>query len=218
MRTYRCLCGNGLFFDNGLCLACEREVGLCPACRNLVALVEGDDGKLQCGNPECNSPLAKCFNYSEYEVCNRCVVPTVDDGSELCDCCRFNQTIPDPPADWAERYISAYASMHPWEDFAETWGTCLAMVGALDTTHHRGLSGESDPQNADVAQMIVRYQQLGISLNEMNRSMGLLDLAPEIIVAPVVEKLAFIHELVQQGRAENGALQPQTSAPERGVH
>ena len=48
--------------------------------------------------------------------------------------------------------------------------------------------------------MIVRYQQLGISLNEMNRSMGLFDLAPEVIVPPVVEKLAFIHALVQQGR------------------
>ena len=45
------------------------------------------------------------------------------------------------------------------------------MVSALDTAHHRGLGGESDPQTADVA------------------------------------KLAFIHELVQQGRAENGALQ-----------
>ena len=50
-----------------------------------------------------------------------------------------------PPADWAERYISAYASMHPWEDFAETWATYLAMVSAaLDTAHHRGLGGESD--------------------------------------------------------------------------
>ena len=33
-----------------------------------------------------------------------------------------------PPADWSQRFISAYASMHPWEDFAETWGTYLDMV------------------------------------------------------------------------------------------
>jgi len=41
----------------------------------------------------------------------------------------------------------------------------------------------------------------------MNRSMGLLDLVPEVLVAPVIQKLHFIHELVHQGRLENGALQ-----------
>ena len=25
------------------------------------------------------------------------------------------------PADWPERFVSAYAGSHPWEDFAETW-------------------------------------------------------------------------------------------------
>ena len=30
--------------------------------------------------------------------------------------------------------------------------------------------------------MVQRYQQLGIALNEINRSMGLLDLVPEVIV------------------------------------
>ena len=26
-----------------------------------------------------------------------------------------------PPSDWRERFVSGYASAHPWEDFAETW-------------------------------------------------------------------------------------------------
>jgi hypothetical protein len=56
--------------------------------------------------------------------------------------------------------------------------------------------------------MIKQYQQLGVALNEINRNMGLLDLVPEVIVPPVVEKLRFVHELVRQGRAENGALAP----------
>ncbi|MCC9136081.1 putative zinc-binding metallopeptidase [Pontibacter silvestris] len=30
-----------------------------------------------------------------------------------------------PKPDWQNSYISAYATMHPWEDFAETWGTVL---------------------------------------------------------------------------------------------
>ena len=37
-----------------------------------------------------------------------------------------------PPADWAQNFISAYATMHPWEDFAETWATYLDMISGLD--------------------------------------------------------------------------------------
>ena len=28
-----------------------------------------------------------------------------------------------PPANWADNFISAYASSHPWEDWAESWAT-----------------------------------------------------------------------------------------------
>ena len=30
-----------------------------------------------------------------------------------------------PPSAWQERFITAYASTHPWEDFAETWAHYL---------------------------------------------------------------------------------------------
>jgi hypothetical protein len=31
-----------------------------------------------------------------------------------------------PPPDWRNSYISSYAAMHPWEDWAETWAhTCM---------------------------------------------------------------------------------------------
>ena len=38
-----------------------------------------------------------------------------------------------PPAGWRERHISAYASSHPWEDWAETWAHYLHIVDSLDT-------------------------------------------------------------------------------------
>ena len=38
-----------------------------------------------------------------------------------------------PPADWPLRHVSAYASSHAWEDWAETWAHYLHMVDALDT-------------------------------------------------------------------------------------
>ena len=76
-----------------------------------------------------------------------------------------------------------------------------------------GFGGVSDLFNADFMPMLVRYQQLGIALNELNRTMGLIDMVPEVFVTPVVEKLRYIHRLIQAGRAENGALQ--SAAPQQ---
>ena len=38
-----------------------------------------------------------------------------------------------PPADWAERHVSAYATMHPWEDWAETFAHYLHIRDTLQT-------------------------------------------------------------------------------------
>ena len=46
-----------------------------------------------------------------------------------------------PLANWSERYISAYATMHPWEDFAETWAAYLEMVSCLDIGRSMSVSG-----------------------------------------------------------------------------
>ena len=59
-----------------------------------------------------------------------------------------------PKPGWEEAYVSAYATMHPWEDFAETWTHYLHMVDTLDTGAGFGLSvnprvGE-DPRHATV--------------------------------------------------------------------
>ena len=44
------------------------------------------------------------------------------------------------PANWEASYVSAYATMHPWEDFAETWTHYLHMVDTLDTAASFGLA------------------------------------------------------------------------------
>ncbi|HVX13816.1 MAG TPA: putative zinc-binding metallopeptidase [Pirellulales bacterium] len=102
-----------------------------------------------------------------------------------------------PPTDWQQRYISTYASMHPWEDFAETFGAYLDMICLLDSAAHQGLRGGGAPQ-ASFDAMLVDHQQIGIAMNEMNRSVGLVDLVPEVFVPPVIEKLRFVHRLVRQ--------------------
>ncbi len=108
-----------------------------------------------------------------------------------------------PPFDWVTRYVSAYASMHPWEDFAEMWARYLAMTSALDTARNSGFEKDVDPTGDDVDLLVVRYQRLGVALNEINRGMGLIDLVPEVFVPPVVEKLRYVGRLVKETREGN---------------
>ena len=44
------------------------------------------------------------------------------------------------PSDWSQHFISAYASSHPWEDFAETWAHYFHMIDTLETAHVAGLA------------------------------------------------------------------------------
>ena len=44
-----------------------------------------------------------------------------------------------PAPDWPEQFVSAYASSHPWEDFAETWAHYFHMVDTLETAGEFGL-------------------------------------------------------------------------------
>jgi hypothetical protein len=44
-----------------------------------------------------------------------------------------------PLPDWQGGFISAYATAHPWEDFAETWAHYLHIVDTLETASTFGL-------------------------------------------------------------------------------
>lgn len=104
--------------------------------------------------------------------------------------------------DWQDRFVSAYATAHPWEDFAETWGFYLDMWEVLTTMHHHLPGLAADPRTLPVEALAKTYQQLGVFFNEVNRSMGLKDLVPEVISDEAVKKLAFIHELIRRRPAE----------------
>jgi hypothetical protein len=110
---------------------------------------------------------------------------------------------------WQGRFVSAYATAHPWEDFAETWGFYLDMWEVLTTMHHHLPGLAADPKTLPVESLAKTYQQLGVFFNEVNRTMGLKDLVPEVISDEVVTKLAFIHELIRQ----KPAPAPVTPAP-----
>jgi hypothetical protein len=94
-----------------------------------------------------------------------------------------------PRENWQTKFVSAYATMHPREDFAETFATYLDMVSVLDTAMHMKVAERCDPTTADLPNMVERYVSLGVVLNEMNRAMGLTDFVPEIFGTPITAKL-----------------------------
>jgi hypothetical protein len=119
------------------------------------------------------------------------------------------------PADWPERFVSAYATMHPWEDWAETFAHYLHIRDALQTAAAYGLRVDgpdipttdpaplhADPDDADegdegIRELLDAWLPLTYAMNAINRSMGSSDLYPFVITAPVEAKLAFVHGLVR---------------------
>ena len=99
------------------------------------------------------------------------------------------------PSDWQQQYVSGYATMHPWEDFAETFAIYLDMVSVLDTANHFDFL-HPPPRIGDFDAMVTHFKSLGIGLNEINRCVGLLDLVPEVLVEPVRKKMRFVHDLI----------------------
>jgi hypothetical protein len=104
-----------------------------------------------------------------------------------------------PPAGWEQSYVSAYATMHPWEDFAETFAHVLHISDALETAHAFGLT--VDPQVAlrsfpDV--VVGTWLPLATALNQMNRSLGHEDLYPFVLAPEVLDKLDWVNRLVRQ--------------------
>jgi hypothetical protein len=120
-----------------------------------------------------------------------------------------------PPPDWQNRFISAYSSAHPLEDWAESWAHYLHMVDTLETAAACGVSLKprrrdepSLPQvppfvmSDDVPfdRLIESWFPVTYMLNNLNRGMGIADAYPFVWSTPAVEKLKYIHELVQRVR------------------
>lgn len=357
MKTFNCICGNTLFFENSQCLSCGQDVGWCPACCRISTLRHEFDGVYLCANADCRAKLAKCHNYAVENVCNRCIPlnAALPDPETLCDCCVYNDTIPDlsiggnrekwgrleaakrrlfytldllglphgtaasgfdpplafdfkadsipsnefwramgkeervytghvdgkitinireadpaeresirvefdeahrtlighfrheighyywdllvkakreahsvgifgdhenpsyaealdrhyregAPAGWQQNFISAYATMHPWEDFAETFAAYLELTSVLYTANNVGLGPVPDVRTADFPEMVNAKRKLSVAMNEMNRTMGLLDFYPKILMPPVVEKMRFVHELVRSNSVASGQV------------
>jgi hypothetical protein len=116
------------------------------------------------------------------------------------------------PANWQEVFVSAYASCHPWEDFAETWAHYFHIVDTLEMANAFGVKIDPrvdvnhelatpilfDPYREEKFQKIVdAWIPFVFAINNINRAMGRDDLYPFILSARVIEKLGFIHALIR---------------------
>ena len=121
-----------------------------------------------------------------------------------------------PPADWSQRYVSAYATMHPWEDWAETFAHYLHIRDTLQTAAAFGLivagpqatpdeslsaaPGHQDDDRRSFRSLIGDWLPLTYALNAVNRSMGRRDLYPFTLAPIVIDKLSCVHERVQSAQ------------------
>jgi hypothetical protein len=108
--------------------------------------------------------------------------------------------------DWQSEFISAYATMHPLEDFAEVFGHFLHIADTLQTAEEFGLMSEEKVVRlleAPMAEVIAQtWLPLTKGLNQINRSMGRSDLYPFVLAAPVITKLAFVADLVTKAEPQ----------------
>lgn len=102
------------------------------------------------------------------------------------------------PADWQTSYISAYATMHSWEDWAETFAFYLDIIDVMETASCSGIIAVQTQE--DFHSLLKTYTRLGVLLNELNRGMGLIDFLPELVVPDVVAKLEFVHNVIANAR------------------
>jgi hypothetical protein len=108
-----------------------------------------------------------------------------------------------PPTGWEASYISTYATMHPFEDFAECWAHYLHICDTVETASEYGLMPVAPVAAFTHFRDVVTgiWAPLTVALNMINRSMGKDDLYPFVIPAPVLDKLEFVASL-------SGAVSP----------
>lgn len=124
-----------------------------------------------------------------------------------------------PREGWQLNHVSAYASTHPWEDWAESWAHYVHMVDAVETAEMEGIEPRianlnSDPVRANdpydvyregtFEELKERWVPLTIALNRLSRSLGRNDFYPFVTPTAAYEKIAFVHRLIRQFRESSG--------------
>ncbi len=115
---------------------------------------------------------------------------------------------------WSGTHISRYATMHPFEDWAETFAHYLHILDTLQTADSFGLGASTMSEQRrghrtgahatrpdgthSFGDVVDSWLELSYALNQINRSMGHDDLYPFVLAPNVIRKLAFVDHMVQR--------------------
>ncbi|MDT4998873.1 MAG: hypothetical protein QOK12_978 [Mycobacterium sp.] len=184
-------------------------------------LAEGDDVHREQLRIAMAEPYRTLLGHFRHEIGHyyfyRLIGPSADNAA------RFADLFGDPNADyqaaldrhyrdgappgWAKDFVSSYASMHPAEDWAETFAHYLHIRDTLDTSAAFGFapSGATlerrtlGPSGFDT--IIEMWLPLAWGLNMVNRSMGKEDIYPFVLPPAVLNKMRFIHTVIDEKQA-----------------
>lgn len=142
-----------------------------------------------------------------------------------------------PPASPGE-FITAYAAVHPWEDWAETWAHYFHTIDGLETAASFGLKSEMVPipftlfpaeaatlpaglslqenEHDRFLDKLHAWAKVAPAINEIVASLGHESIYPFVLSVPIVRKLYFVHYMIQtsgsvSSRAKPGAGQSETN-------
>jgi hypothetical protein len=189
-----------------------------------IALEEADDAERERRRTQMGEPYRSLLGHFRHEVGHYFWDVLIRDGNRLEECrAVFGDDSADygtalqahyqngAPANWQEHCVSAYATTHPWEDWAETWAHYLHIVDTLEMASAFGIRVKPrvsrdetlaaeidlDPYRAGSIQEIIEaWLPLTFAVNSLNRAMGNHDLYPFVLSPAVIKKLGFVHQVV----------------------
>ena len=181
-----------------------------------VDLVESLDAYRESLRVHLGEPYRTMLGHFRHEVGHyyqNVLVETGDGASRYLDECRdlFGDERADyqaeiqrhysfgPPKDWNQSCISEYATMHPWEDFAECFAHYLHITDTIDTAREAGLVLRADKvrfavprdivplesyDDAPIELLLYDWKWLALLFNRVNSAMGKAPLYPFEIPPP----------------------------------
>jgi hypothetical protein len=135
-------------------------------------------------------------------------------------------------------FITTYASVHPWEDWAETWAHYLHMIDGNETARSFGLKSDAVPipftpfpteavtlprqlawpegEKEEFLTLLRDWAKLSPAINEIVASLGHPTFYPFVFSDTIIRKFFFVHHMVKfhGGNSAEATQPPVNAAPE----
>lgn len=195
-----------------------------------ISLAEADDAEREKLRTRMHEPYRTLLGHFRHEVGHFYWDRLVRDGSQLQS---FRALFGDEredygqalqrhyangaPVNWQQSFVSAYATSHPWEDWAETFAHYLHIVDTLEMAGAFGIKVSPEVTDAPefgatidfdpyrvrrFSKLVEAWLPLSYAANSLNRSMGQPDLYPFVLAPAAIEKLTYVHGVVHGAAGE----------------